>query len=112
LPRVQTSAKAPLNPGAEWCLGYRVEVRQDATRWLSNARDPVLQRTQQKLRDAGSLTPEDVQEWVASARKRDHSPSIENQRVYRRHRPGDAEEMVVDIRAAAENRLDLEISSR
>jgi acetyl esterase/lipase len=91
---------------------YRVEVRQDATRWLSNARDAVLQKTQQKIRATGSLTPEDVQEWTAAVRAKDYSPSIENQRVYRRRRPADAEEIVVDIRAAPENQLDLDISSR
>jgi acetyl esterase/lipase len=91
---------------------YRVEVRQDATRWASNARDPVLQKTQQKLRDGGALTKPAVDEWVAWARSRDYSSSIENQRVYRRRRPGDAEEMTVDIQAGSENRLDLEIHSR
>jgi hypothetical protein len=91
---------------------YRVEVRQDATRWLSNARDPVLAKTQQKLRDTGSLDPADLQAWVASARAKDLSASIENQRVYRRARPDDGAEWVVEIRAGAENRLDLDISSR
>jgi acetyl esterase/lipase len=90
---------------------YRVEVRQDATRWLSNARDVVLQKTEQKLRDTGSLGPDDVKEWITSARAKDLSPSIENQRVYRRRKPSDSEEMVVDIKAAPENRLDLDISS-
>ena len=91
---------------------YRVEVRQDAIRWLSNARDPVLQKTQQKLRDTGSLDPADLQAWVASARAKDLSASIENQRVYRRARPADGAEWVVEIRAGAENRLDLDIYSR
>ena len=91
---------------------YRVEVRQDTTRWASNARDPVLQKTQQKLREGGALTKLDVDEWVAWARSRDYSPSIDDQRVYRRRRPGDAEEMTVDIQAGSENRLDLEIHSR
>jgi acetyl esterase/lipase len=91
---------------------YRVEVRQDATRWASNARDPVLQKTQQKLRDGGTLTKQDVDEWVAWARSRDYSPSIEDQRVYRRRRPSDPDEMVVDIKAGEENRLDLDIRSR
>ena len=72
---------------------YRVEVRQDATRWASNARDPVIQKMQQKLRDGGTLTKPDVDEWVAWSRSRDYSPSIEDQRVYRRRRPGDREEM-------------------
>jgi hypothetical protein len=91
---------------------YRVEVRQDATRWLSNARDPVLQKTQTKLRDTGGLSPQDLQEWEASARAKDQSPSLESQRVYRRLRPGDPAEMTLEVQAGAEARLDLDIVSR
>ena len=91
---------------------YRVEIRQDATRWASNARDPVLRKMQQKLRGSGSLEKADLEEWVAWARSRDFSPSIEDQRVYARRRPGDKEEIVVEIRAGGENRIDLEIASR
>ena len=87
-------------------------TRLPPSRWASNARDPVLQKMQQKLREGGALTKPDVDEWVAWSRSRDYSPSIEDQRVYRRRRPGDAEEMMVDIQAGSENRLDLEIHSR
>jgi acetyl esterase/lipase len=90
---------------------YRVEVRQDATRWLSNSRDPVQLKMAQKQR-AGTLTDADRQEWIDSARKRDLSPSIEDQRVYRHKRPGDKEEMVVEIREGGENRVDLEVLSK
>lgn len=91
---------------------YKVEVRQDATRWASNSRDPLQQRLQQKLRDGGTLGAEDLAAWTASARAKDFSPSIEGQRVFTRRRPGDEEEMIVEIRPGAENRLDLELSSR
>jgi len=91
---------------------YRVEVRQDAVRWSSNARDPVLRKMQQKLRGSGSLEKADLEEWVAWARSRDFSPSIENQRVYARRRPADKDEIVVEIRPGGENRLALEVMSR
>jgi hypothetical protein len=91
---------------------YKVEVRQDATRWASNSRDPVQQRLQQKLRDGGTLSAEDLAAWTASARAKDFSPSIEGQRVFTRRRPGDAEDIVVLIRPGTENRLDLALESR
>ncbi|HSD25901.1 MAG TPA: alpha/beta hydrolase, partial [Vicinamibacteria bacterium] len=91
---------------------YRVEVRQDATRWSSNSRDPVLRKMQEKMRETGALEAADVEEWVAWARTRDFSPSIEGQRVYSRRRRGDAEEIVVEITPGGENRLDLVIASR
>jgi acetyl esterase/lipase len=91
---------------------YRVEVRQDATRWSSNSRDPVLRQMQEKMRETGALAPADVEEWVAWARSRDFSPSIEGQRVYSRRRPGDEEEIVAEMTAGGENRLDLVIASR
>ena len=90
----------------------KVEVRQDATRWASNSRDPVQQRLQQKLRDGGTLSAEDLAAWTASARAKDFSPSIEGQRVFTRRRPGDAEDIVVLIRPGTENRLDLALESR
>jgi hypothetical protein len=90
---------------------YRVEVRQDATRWASNARDPVLRRMQ-KVRSSGALEGADLDEWVAWARTRDFSPSIEDQRIYARRRPEDREEIVVEIRAGLENRIDLDLASR
>jgi acetyl esterase/lipase len=91
---------------------YKVEVRQDATRWVSNSRDPIQLRLQQKLRDGATLSAEDVAEWTASARAKDFSASIEGQRVFTRRRPGDAAPIEVEIRPGDENRLDLEVSSR
>lgn len=90
---------------------YRVEVRQNATRWLSNARNETLIKMNQKQR-SGQLTEEDRKEWRDYARKRDLSPSIEGQRVYRRQRPKDKNDLVVEIKAGAENRLQIEVFSR
>ena len=90
---------------------YSVEVRQNATRWLSNARNEVIIKMNQKLR-AGVVTEADRREWNDYARKRDLSPNIESQRVYRRQRPTDKTDLVVEIKAGAENRLQIEVSSR
>ena len=65
---------------------YRVEVRQEATRWTSNSRDPFMLKITEKQR-SNSLTDADRKEWGEYLRKRDLSPSIENQRVFRRQRP-------------------------
>ncbi|HZS09803.1 MAG TPA: alpha/beta hydrolase [Blastocatellia bacterium] len=89
---------------------YRVEVRQDATRWLSNSRDPVMIRMTEKMH-SGTLTDEDRREWGEYVRKRDLSPSIEDQRVYRRRRPHDQTDYIVEIKAG-ENILNLEVFSR
>jgi hypothetical protein len=50
--------------------------------------------------------------WNDYARKRDLSPNIEGQRVYRRRRPTDKDDLVVEIKAGAENRLQIEVFSR
>jgi acetyl esterase/lipase len=90
---------------------YRVEVRQNATRWLSNSRNEVIIKMNQKLR-SGQVTEADRREWNDYARKRDLSPNIEGQRVYRRQRPSDKNDIVVEIKAGAENRLQIEVFSR
>jgi hypothetical protein len=90
---------------------YRVEVRQNATRWLSNARNEVIIKMNQKLR-AGQATEADRREWNDYARKRDLSPNIEGQRVYRRRRPKDKNDIVVEIKVGAESRIQIEIFSR
>lgn len=89
---------------------YRVEVRQDATRWLSNSRDPVMIRMMAKQRDR-SLTDEDRREWGEYIRKRDLSPSIENQRIYSRQRPKDKNDYIVEIKEG-QNQLLIEVFSR
>jgi acetyl esterase/lipase len=91
---------------------YLVEVRQDATRWASNSRDPVQQELSARLRDGGTLGPEDVRAWLDSARAKDFSPSIDRQRVYTRLRPGDGTELTLDVKPGAEALLDLAIQSR
>lgn len=90
---------------------YRVEVRQNATRWLSNARNEVIIKMNQKLR-GGQVTEADRREWSDYARKRDLSPNIEGQRVYRRRRPTDKNDLVVEIKAGAESRIQIEVFSR
>lgn len=90
---------------------YRVEVRQNATRWLSNSRNEVIIKMNQKLR-GGQVTEADRQEWNDYARKRDLSPNIEAQRVYRRQRPNGKTDLVVEIKPNTENRLQIEVFSR
>ena len=80
---------------------YRVEVRQDATRWTSNSRDPFMIKMMAKQRD-GTLTAQDKKEWGDFLRKRDLSPSIDNQRVFSRQRPNDKQDYVIDIKEGAD----------
>jgi hypothetical protein len=90
---------------------YRVEVRQDATRWLSNSVNPVVVKMTQKQR-AGTLTETDRKEGQEYARARDLSPSIEGQRVYRKRRPIDADELVVEIKPGGENTIGIDVSGK
>jgi hypothetical protein len=90
---------------------YRVEVRQDAARWVSNARDPVIGKLAAKLRE-GTLTDEERREWVAYARKRDLSPSLGDQRVFRAKRPSDGSDMIVEFKGGGENRVDVAVFTR
>jgi len=80
---------------------YRVEVRQDATRWTSNSRDPFMIEMMAKQRD-GTLTEQEIKEWSDYHRKRDLSPSIENQRVFARQHPNDKKDYVIDIKEGAD----------
>lgn len=89
---------------------YRVEVRQDAGRWLSNSRNPLRLEMQQKQR-AGALTEEDRKQWHDYVRARDLSPSIEGLKVFRKLRGTDAEDMTVEIKAG-ENAHDFTILTR
>ncbi len=89
---------------------YRVEVRQDATRWLSNSRDPVMIEMTDKQRK-GALTDEDRQKWGDYIRKRDLSPSIENQRVFARQHPKGKSDYIVEIKPGI-GALTLEVFSR
>jgi acetyl esterase/lipase len=76
---------------------YKVEVRQDATRWTSNSRDPFMIQMMDK-QSKGTLTDADTKEWSEYLRKRDLSPSIFNQRIYKRQRHDDKKDYVLDIK--------------
>jgi acetyl esterase/lipase len=80
---------------------YRVEVRQDATRWTSNSRDPFMIGMMTKQRE-GKLTEQDTKAWGEYLRKRDLSPSIDNQRVFPRQHPNDKSDYIIDIKENAD----------
>jgi acetyl esterase/lipase len=87
---------------------YRVEVRQDAVHWLSNANNPMTAR----LKQMKSGTAEQKLELADYARKRNLEPTIEGQRVYRKLRPTDANEILIEIGSGGKNRIDLEVFSK
>ena len=80
---------------------YRVEVRQDATRWASNSRDPFMIKMMTKHRE-GTLTEQDRKEWSEYLRNRDLSPSIEDQRVFPRQHPNDKNDYVMNVTDGAD----------
>ncbi len=88
---------------------YKIEVRQGATRWTSNSRDPFMIKMMDKRRK-GELTQEDIEKWTVYHRNRDLSPSIDNQRVFTRQRPNDTQDYIVDIKEGME--LDIEVYSK
>jgi acetyl esterase/lipase len=88
---------------------YRVEVRQDATRWQSNANNTTLQQLTQKARGGSDQDRQALHDY---GRKRDLSPSIEGLRVYRKQRSTDTQDMIVEVKAAGENKIDLEVFSK
>ncbi len=77
---------------------YKVEVRQDATRWTSNSREPFMINMMAKR----TLTDADNKEWGEYIRKRDLSPSIYNQGVFSRKHPTDKADYIVDIKNGKE----------
>jgi len=79
---------------------YKVEVRQDATRWTSNSRDPFMIGMMAKR--PNTLTEQDLSAWGEYLRKRDLSPSIYNQRVFSRQHPHDKNDYVIDIKEGGE----------
>lgn len=87
---------------------YRVEVRQDATRWLSNANNPMTAKF--KLLKGG--TEAQKKEVSDYARTRNLEPSIENQRVYRKMRPSDSQEIFAEVKASGDNRIDIAVYSK
>jgi acetyl esterase/lipase len=80
---------------------YKVEVRQDATRWTSNSRDPFMIQMMDK-QSKGTLTEADKKEWGEYLRKRNLSPSINNQQIYPRQHPADKKDYVIDIKDGKE----------
>ena len=80
---------------------YKIEVRQDAKRWTSNSRDPFMIKMMAK-QSQGTLTDAERKEWGGLLRKRDLSPSIYNQRIYRRKRPNDKVDYIVNIKEGKE----------
>lgn len=76
---------------------YKVEVRQDATRWTSNSREPfMISMTEKQSR--GTLTDDDKKAWADYIRKRDLSPSIYKQRVFSHKHPGDKGDYILDVK--------------
>ena len=79
---------------------YRVEVRQNAVKWLSNNRDPInnrampLEERKARIRAPG---------WGA--------PTIDNVYLYRKTHPGDAHDLTIEIKPG-ENQLDVEVFSK
>jgi acetyl esterase/lipase len=88
---------------------YKVVVRQEATRWTSNSRDPFMIRMMGKQRE-GTLTDADLKEWSDYHRKRDLSPSIEHQRVFARQHPRDKNDYVLNIKSG--NEVVIEVYSK
>ena len=80
---------------------YRVEVRQDAMRWTSNSRDPFMIKMMTRERE-GTLTVQDRKEWGEFLRKRDLSPSIDDQHVFARQHPNDKDEYVMNVTDGAD----------
>ncbi|PJJ79364.1 alpha/beta hydrolase [Mucilaginibacter auburnensis] len=77
---------------------YKVEVRQDATRWTSNSREPFMIAMMDK-QSKGTLTDADRKEWGEYIRKRNLSPSIYKQRVFARKHPRDRSNYIIDIKS-------------
>lgn len=80
---------------------YKVEVRQEATRWTSNSRDPFMINMMAKQRD-NTLTEADKKEWGEFLRKRNLNPSIDKQRVFSKQKPGDVKDYVLEIEEGKE----------
>jgi acetyl esterase/lipase len=92
---------------------YTVEIRQDAARWMSNSRDPIFQEISAKLRNGGGkLEKADEEKWIASARKKDFSPTLPNQRVFLTRTPSDSRPLEVEVLRGSRQVLDFEIKSQ
>ncbi len=80
---------------------YKVEVRLDAMRWVSNSRDPFMIKMMDK-QSKGTLTDADKTQWGEYLRNRNLSPSINDQRIYHHKHPADKGDYVVDIKDGKE----------
>ena len=80
---------------------YKVEVRQNGTRWTSNSREPFMIQMMDK-QSKGTLTEADRKEWGEYLRKRDLSPSIYKQLVFARQHPNDKRDYTIDIKNGKE----------
>jgi hypothetical protein len=87
---------------------YRIEVRQDAVQWLSNANNPMIAKFK-LLKNGTDAQKKEVADY---ARSRNLEPTIENQRVYRKIHPNDATEIFAEVKAEGHNRLDIEVFSK
>ena len=85
---------------------YKVEVRQDATRWTSNSREPFMIQMMDK-QSKGTLTEADRKEWGEYLRKRNLSPSIDDQRIYSHRRPADKTDYIIDIKKGEEQMIEV-----
>jgi hypothetical protein len=90
---------------------YRIEVRQDAKRWVSNSRDSVMSSMAVKARN-GTITEAERREWIAYARKRDLSPSVSEEHVFGADRTDGKNAIVVEIPKGGESRINLDVSTR
>lgn len=88
---------------------YKVEVRQDATRWNSNSRDPFMIAMTDK-QSKGTLTDADKTAWQDYLRKRDLSPSIYKQRIYSHVHPKDNKDYIIDVNDGRE--VSIEVFSK
>jgi hypothetical protein len=89
---------------------YRVEMHEYALRWVSNSQEPVILSINRKMRDG--LSEQDKQDYLKFARSRDLEPTIDNERVFKTKRPGDQEEIIVEIKPGGESQMEIEISSK
>jgi acetyl esterase/lipase len=80
---------------------YKVEVRQDATRWISNSREPFMIKMMDK-QSRGTLTDADKAAWGEYLRKRDLSPSIDKQHIYSRKHPNDKQDYIIELKEGKE----------
>jgi len=91
---------------------YRVEVHQSALHWTSTQLDPVLRRLNGKLASGGSLSPEDEKEWLESALKKTHSPTLPGERVFKKAHPGDAAELTLEVSEESGQSIEISVFSK